>query len=156
MQYVKPRQLADAISITTDALRKQRERGTSPYEYEVIEGRVLYNFITLPPCVRYNIEKNTTKRTKEKHYDIKDPRYWNSIGKKNEQRIQQKNRRIEAKVQERLAEERAAHPRHTPSQGPRSTRVYAYWSDPRTTANYWNSIEDYERSKVEKKSEPYY
>ena len=88
MKYVKPRQLADAISVTTDALRKQRERGTSPYEYEVIEGRVLYDFITLPPSVRENIEKNTTKRTREKHYDIKDPRYWNSIGKKNEQRIQ--------------------------------------------------------------------
>ena len=73
MKYVKPRQLADAISVTADALRKQRERGTSPYEYEVIEGRVLYDFITLPPSVRENIEKNTTKRTREKHYDIKDP-----------------------------------------------------------------------------------
>ena len=147
MQYVKPRQLADAINVTTDALRKQRERGTSPYEYEVIEGRVLYDFITLPPSVRENIEKNTTKRTKEKHYDIKDPRYWNSIGKKNEQRIQQKNRRIEAKVQERLAEERA---KQTPSRDPRPKRVYAYWSDPRITGNYWNSIEDYEKSKERK------
>ena len=153
MQYVKPRQLADAISVTTDALRKQRERGTSPYEYEVIEGRVLYHFITLPPSVRNNIEKNTTKRTREKHYDIKDPRYWNSIGKRNEQRIQQKNRRIEAKVQERLAEE---HAKQTPSRGPRPKKVYAYWSDPRTTGNYWNSIEDYEKSKAEKKPEPFY
>ncbi len=151
MQYVKPRQLADAISVTTDALRKQRERGTSPYE--VIEGRVLYDFITLPPSVRENIEKNTTKRTREKHYDIKDPRYWNSIGKKNEQRIQQKNRRIEAKVQERLAEERA---KQNPSRGPRPKRVYAYWSDPRITGNYWNSIEDYEKSKAEKNPEPFY
>ena len=41
MKYAKPRQLADAISVTTDALRKQRERGTSPYEYEVIEDRVV-------------------------------------------------------------------------------------------------------------------
>ena len=153
MKYVKPRQLADAISVTTDALRKQRERGKSPYEYEVIEGRVLYHFITLPPSVRNNIEKNTTKRTKESHYDIKDPRYWNSIGKKNEQRIQQKNRRIEAKVQERLAEERA---KQTPIREPRPKRVYAYWSDPRTTGNYWNSIEDYERSKADKKPEPFY
>ena len=56
MKYVKPRQLADAISVTTDALRKQRERGTSSYEYEVIEGRVLYDFITLPPSVRENFE----------------------------------------------------------------------------------------------------
>jgi hypothetical protein len=34
--------------------------------------------------------------------------------------------------------------------------VYAYWSDPRTTGNYWNSIEDYEKSKAEKKPEPFY
>ena len=85
MKYAKPRQLADAISVTTDALRKQRERGTSPYEYEVIEGRVLYDFITLPSSVRDNIEKNTTKRTKQNHYDIRSPRYWSSIGKINDQ-----------------------------------------------------------------------
>ncbi len=62
MKYAKPRQLADAISVTTDALRKQRERGTSPYEYEVIEGRVLYHFITLPPSVRNNIERQNTNQ----------------------------------------------------------------------------------------------
>ena len=149
MKYVKPRQLADAISVTTDALRKQRERGTSPYEYEVIEGRVLYDFITLPPSVRENIEKNTTKRTREKHYDIKDPRYWNSIGKKNEQRIQQKNRRIEAKVQERLAEERA---KQTPSREPRTRKHYGYFFNPQRAIPNWQPLD-----KEEKKSfKPYY
>ena len=149
MKYVKPRQLADAISVTTDALRKQRERGTSPYEYEVIEGRVLYDFITLPPGVRENIEKNTTKRTKEKHYDIKDPRYWNSIGKKNEQRIQQKNRRIEAKVQERLAEERA---KQSPAREARTRKQYGYFFNPQRAIPNWQPLD-----KEEKKSfKPYY
>ena len=49
---IKPGQLANALGITTDALRKQRMRDTSPYEYEVIEGRVLYDLDTLPQGVR--------------------------------------------------------------------------------------------------------
>jgi hypothetical protein len=51
---IKPGQLANALGITTDALRKQRMRDTSPYEYEVIEGRVLYDLDTLPQGVRDN------------------------------------------------------------------------------------------------------
>ncbi len=39
---VRPSILAKALGISTDALSKQRKRGTSPYEYEVIEGRVFY------------------------------------------------------------------------------------------------------------------
>ena len=93
MNYVKPNALANALSITTDALRKQRARGTSPYEYEVLEGRVLYVYATLPPSVREKIDRNTTRRTKQSHYDIKDPRYWNSIGKINEQRKRLANRK---------------------------------------------------------------
>ena len=147
MNYVKPNALANALSITTDALRKQRARGTSPYEYEVLEGRVLYVYATLPPSVREKIDRNTTRRTKQSHYDIKDPRYWNSIGKINEQRKRLANRKIESKVQERLAEEQA---KRIPSREARSKRVYAYWSDPRINGNYWNSIEDYERSKERK------
>ena len=147
MNYVKPNALANALSITTDALRKQRARGTSPYEYEVLEGRVLYVYATLPPSVREKIDRNTTRRTKQSHYDIKDPRYWNSIGKINEQRKRLANRKIESKVQERLAEEQA---KRIPSREARNTRIYAYWSDPRINGNYWNSIEDYERSKERK------
>ena len=44
MKYAKPRQLADAISVTTDALRKQRERGTGGYIlliYSIIMGLIL-------------------------------------------------------------------------------------------------------------------
>ena len=72
---VRPSILAKALGISTDALSKQRKRDTSPYEYEVIEGRVFYESDTFPPSVRDNIEKLTTKPTKQNPYDIKSPRY---------------------------------------------------------------------------------
>jgi len=150
---VRPGQLARALGITTDALAKQRKRDTSPYEYEVIEGRVFYDMTTLPPSVRENIEKLTTKPTKQNHYDIKSPRYWNSIGKRNEQRIRNKKKRIEAEVQERLAVERAARNRvHEPP----IKKQYAYWTNPFESGNYWSSINDYENSKKKKTVKGYY
>lgn len=122
---VRPSILAKALGISTDALSKQRKRDTSPYEYEVIEGRVFYESYTFPPSVRDNIEKLTTKPTKQNHYDIKSPRYWNSIGKRNEQRIRNKKKRIEAEVQERLAVERAARAKvHVNDLG-----TYAHWPE---------------------------
>ena len=147
-KFTKPGELAKVLGITTDALRKQRMRDTSPYEYEVIEGRVLYLTYTLPPSVSDNIEKNTTKKTKQNHYDIKSPRYWSSIGKTNDQRIRNKKKRIEAEVQDRLALERA---KQTKPYEPRTMKLYAFWTDPKKVGNYWNSLEDYERSKLKKK-----
>ena len=150
---VRPSILAKALGISTDALSKQRKRDTSPYEYEVIEGRVFYDTDSMAPSVRENIEKLTTKPTKQNHYDIKSPRYWNSIGKRNEQRIRNKKKRIEAEVQERLAVERAA---RTKVHDPKPKKVYASWVNPFTNGNYWNSIQDYERSKKKKSVEPFY
>ena len=69
-KFTKPGPLAKVLGITTDALRKQRERGSSPYEYEVIEGRVMDHADLLPPSVRENIEKITAKKTRQSHYDI--------------------------------------------------------------------------------------
>ena len=150
---VRPSILAKALGISTDALSKQRKRDTSPYEYEVIEGRVFYESDTFPPSVRDNIEKLTTKPTKQNHYDIKSPRYWNSIGKRNEQRIRNKKKRIEAEVQERLAVERAA---RTKVHEPPVRKVYASWVNPFEGGNYWSSINDYENSKKKKKVVPFY
>lgn len=152
-KFTKPGELAKVLGVTTDALRKQRMRNTSPYEYEVIEGRVLYITNTLPPSVRDNIEKNTTKKTKQNHFDIKSPRYWSSIGKRNDQRIRNKKKRIEAEVQDRLALERDQQmKRHEP----RTKKVYARWVNPHTNGNYWKSIEEYERSKQKKKVVSFY
>jgi len=150
---IKTSQLSRALGISTDALRKQRIRDKSPYEYEVIEGRVFYNYDTLPQSVRDNIDKFTTKKTKQNHYDIKSPRYWNSIGKRNDLRIRNKNKRIEAEIQDRLAVERA---RSTKVHEPPIKKVYARWVDPFSGGNYWNSIQDYERSKQKKKIVPFY
>jgi len=143
MNFVKPNQLSNVIGITTDALRKQRIRGTSPYEYEVIGGRVLYEFDTLPPSVRKNIEENTTKKTRRKHADIKDFRYWNSIGKRNEQRI-------------KLAEKkRAPGPRSefrvqpSPVREPRPRKHYGHIFDPRYSIPNWRPLDQVKKKKVE-------
>ena len=107
MERVRSGVVSKALGISTDGLRKQRQRGTSKYDYEVVDGRVFYDLNSFPPSVRSHIEKLTTKRTKQKHDDIKSPQYWNSIGRINERRIKDRKRRIEGGGQERLAEERA-------------------------------------------------
>ena len=151
MNRIKPTVLANVLGISTDALRKQRIRDTSPYEYEVIEGRVFYDLDSLPPSVRDNIEKNTTKKTKQNHYDIKSLRYWNSIGRRNEQRIRNKNKRIEAEVQDRLAEERA---KQTKPHEPRTIKKqYAYFIDCTNVRPNWQPLD---RLNKKKKIESYY
>jgi len=150
-KFTKPGELAKVLGITTDALRKQRMRDTSPYEYEVIEGRVLYLTNTLPPSVRDNIEKNTTKKTKQNHYDIKSPRYWSSIGKINDQRIRNKKKRIEVEVQDRLAVERDQQmKRHEPRT---IKKQYAYFIDCTNVRPNWQPLD---RLNKKKKIESYY
>ena len=94
MERVRSGVVSKALGISTDGLRKQRQRGKSKYDYEVVDGRVFYDLNSFPPSVRSHIEKLTTKRTKQKHDDIKSPRYWNSIGKRNEIKIRNKQKRI--------------------------------------------------------------
>lgn len=146
-KFNKPGVLAKVLGISTDALRKQRIRDSSPYEYEVIEGRVLYLTDTFPPSVRDNIVKITTKKTRQTHEEIKSPRYWNSIGKVNDRKKRNRKRSIEAEVQDRLSEERA---RSIKRHEPINKKVYARWVNPYEQGNYWRSIEDYEQSKRKK------
>ena len=149
MDFVKPNQLSKVLGITTDALRKQRIRGSTPYEYEVFGKRVFYNVSSLPPSVREKIEDNTTKKTtRRKHEDLtKDHRYMHSLGKINEQRIKlAKKKEPRSDFQEQSS----------PSRAPRIKKVYASWVDPYSRGNYWNSIEDYENSKRKKKVESIY
>ena len=149
---IKPSILAKALHISTDGLRKQRIRGNSPYEYEIIEGRVFYNTHTLPPSVREWCENFTSKKTRTPHKQNKSPRYWNSIGKRNEIRIRNKQKRL--KEEERRAESRGP---VSDTQEPRnSINKYVSWVNPHTTGNYWNSIEDYENSKKKKTFDPIY
>ena len=149
---IKPSILAKALHISTDGLRKQRIRGNSPYEYEIIEGRVFYNTHTLPPSVREWCENFTSKKTRTPHKQNKSPRYWNSIGKRNEIRIRNKQKRL--KEEERRAELRGP---FTSNNEPRNNiNKYVSWVNPHTTGNYWNSIEDYEKSKKKKTFDPFY
>ena len=148
MDFVKPNQLSKVLGITTDALRKQRIRGSTPYEYEVFGKRVFYNVSSLPPSVREKIEDNTTKKTRRKHGDLtKDHRYMHSLGKINEQRIKRaKEKAPRSEFQEPI----------TPSQEPRTVKQYAFWTNANSKGNYWKSFEDYENSKKKKRVEPIY
>ena len=143
MNFVKPNQLSNVIGITTDALRKQRIRGTSPYEYEVIGGRVLYEFDTLPPSVRKNIEENTTKKTRRKHAEIKDFRYWNSIGKRNEQRIKLAKKKREPEPRAVFQEQ------PSPNRAPRIIKHYGHIFDPRYSIPNWRPLDQVKKKKVE-------
>ena len=75
MSLVKPNILAEALGLSTDALRKRRYRvtksaklNTNAYDYTVTgSGRVMYYLDSLPPSVRATLEKITTKKTKQKH-----------------------------------------------------------------------------------------
>ena len=144
---IRPNVLAKAINISTDGLRKQRIRDKSPYDYEIIEGRVFYDTATLPQSVRENIEKLTTKKTRTPHYENKSPRYWNSIGKRNEQRKRLKQKRLEEEERKQRA---VVQNPIASGQGRRSISDYVSWVNPHTPGNYWRSISDYESSKKKK------
>ncbi len=121
MNRIKPGQLANALGITTDALRKQRMRDTSPYEYEVIEGRVLYDLDTLPQGVRDNIVKITEY--------IK---------------IRNRKRSIEAEVKDRLALE---HEKRITKQEHKPKKVYAYFINCNNVRPNWQPINQPEKKK---------
>ena len=151
MEFVKPNQLGKVLGITTDALRKQRIRGSTPYEYEVFGKRVFYNVSSLPPSVREKIEDNTTKKTRRKHEDLtKDHRYMHSLGKINEQRIKL------AKKKQAPEPSPVFQGPTTPIRAPRQIKQYAYWTNPYSKGNYWASFEEYENSKKKKRVEPIY
>ena len=155
MDFVKPNQLGKALGITTDALRKQRIRGSNLYDYEVFGKRVMYNVSSLPPSVREKIEENTTKKTRRKHEDLtKDHRYMHSLGKINEQRIKRAKKNSE--LPRKLEPLSVVQEQRSPIREPRSSKVYAYWTNPHETGNYWKSFEDYENSKKKKKVQSIY
>ena len=91
MSLVQPNIIAEALGITSNALRKRRVSGknTDNFDYIVTEsGRALYKYDSLPPSVRVNVDKITTTRKKQAHEDRmkSDFRYANSIGKYNARR----------------------------------------------------------------------
>ena len=141
MDYVKPSQLSKVIGITPDGLRKQRIRGSNTYDYEVIGGKVLYNASSLPPSVREKIEENTTKKTRRKHADIKDFRYWNSIGKRNEQRIKLAKKKREPEPRAVFQEQ------PSPNRAPRIIKHYGHIFDPRYSIPNWQPLDKLNKKK---------
>jgi len=131
MSLVKPNILAEALGLTTDALRKRRYRvtksaklNTNAYDYTVTgSGRVMYYLDSLPPSVRATVEKITTKRTKQKHEDLmlKDFRYANSLGKVNARRKKMHQEEVAEAARKLREKEQIAHMKLRASRDPRRT-----------------------------------
>ena len=119
MSLVKPNILAEALGLTTDALRKRRSRvtkssklNTDAYDYTVTgAGRVMYQLGSLPSSVRAVVEKITTKRIKQKHEDLmlKDFRYANSLGKVNARRKKMHQEEVAEAARKLREKEQIAH-----------------------------------------------
>ena len=181
VSLVKPHQVAKALGITTSGLRMRRFRGSETIDYIVNDrGRVMYkaesleqhlNSFSIPPRVGKSNpsvtssdafgsfedqEKQNNNNTKTKHAAlIKDHRYMHSIGKINQKRIDDKIKKL--REQKQREEERRIHYSRTKSLDPiRKERDYVKWVHPNSLGNYWNSIEDYDKSKKKKAIEPFY
>ena len=160
MALVKPNIIAEALGITTNALRKRRFRNSTKDNMDYIvtdKGRVMYNTDTLAPNVRDNVEKITTKRTKQSHDHLMKSnfRYANSLGKVNERRKRIHDQEVKRKAEQLLERERQANERLSKVREP-SLKKYVSWVNPNTMGNYWNSIQDYENSKNKKPFKGYY
>ena len=181
MSYLKPHVVAKKLGITTSALRMRRLRGSEDIDYIVNgKGRVMYladslekhidTFFTPqkvgksnPSVTRSDAfgrfedqEQPNKNNTKTKHEALsKDHRYMHSIGKINQKRIYDKVKRL--REQKQREEERRIHYSRPKHQAPiRKEREYVKWVHPNSLGNYWNSIEDYEKSKKKKSTEPFY
>ncbi len=178
VSLVKPHQVAKALGITTSGLRMRRFRGSETIDYIVNDrGRVMYkaesleqhlNSFSIPPRVgksnpsvtrsdafgRFEDQEQPNKNnTKTKHEALtKDHRYMHSIGKINQKRIDDKIKKLKEK--ERQLQARVPRTRH--NEPIRKERDYVYWTNPNIIGNYFNSIEEYEKSKKKKKFEPIY
>ena len=106
MSLVKPKLVAEALGITTDALKKRRLRGTKSSNSAFLNdassyfvsdtGKVSYILEKLPPSVREYVERSTTNGTKKDHnYLMKnDFKYMRTIGRANERRINIKQEEV--------------------------------------------------------------
>jgi len=178
VSYLKPHVVAKKLGITTSALRMRRLRGSEDIDYIVNgKGRVMYladslekhidTFFTPqkvgksnPSVTRSDAfgrfedqEQPNKNNTKTKHEALsKDHRYMHSIGKINQKRIDDKIKKLKEK--ERQLQARVPRTRH--NEPIRKERDYVKWVHPNSLGNYWNSIEDYEKSKKKKSTEPFY
>ena len=153
MSLVKPNILAEALGLTTDALRKRRYRvtksaklNTNAYDYTVTgSGRVMYYLDSLPPSVRATVEKITTKRTKQKHEDLmlKDFRYTNSLGKVNARRKKMHQEEVAEAARKLREKEQIAHMKLRASREPyRKENDYIKWVYQNEMTPNWKPIHE--------------
>ena len=183
VSYLKPHAVAKKLGITTSALRMRRLRGTEEIDYIVTgKGRVMYLADSLekhidtfytpqrvgksnPSVTRsdafkdYEDQQQPNKNnSKTKHAALtKDHRYMHSIGKINQKRIDDKVKKL--REQKQREEHRQLQAREARARGHdyiRKENDYVKWVHPNSLGNYWNSIEDYEKSKKKKAIEPFY
>ena len=168
MKLVKPNIVAQALGITTNALRKRRIRGTKSsnsdpvdaFRYNVSStGFVSYYLEDLPPSVRENVESITTQRTKRDHDWLmkNDFKYSRTIGRNNDRKKRIKQEEIDRRAKKLLEEEQLRQLKRRENIDPiRTEKNYVYWCDPNSMGNHWNSIKEYEDSKKKKSTSPYY
>ena len=165
MHLVKPSILAQALNTTTAALKMRRRRVTKSSksnhlvgasEYIVTDsGRVKYLFNELPPSVRADVEKITTKVTKQKHEDLmqRNFRYANSIGKVNERKKRLHQAEVDKRAKELLEKEQMAAARARGREPLRKENNYIRWIHQHEMTPNWKPIHE---TRTNKKKYSYY
>ena len=105
MSLVQPNIIAEALGITSNALRKRRVSGNNKDNLDYIvtsSGRALYKYDSIPPDVRVIVDKITIRRKRQAHDDRmkNDFRYANSLGKYNARRKALIQKEIDKKAKE--------------------------------------------------------
>ena len=131
-QYIRPNQLAKMLGITASALKMRRLRGTDPYTYEIINGKVYYEWESLPESVRVNTNVTESHGHQASRYPL------SQLRNINEQRARRHQVRIKGYVRDALSEfGYDPAPGSTQSIPParetrRSIHDYVRWVDPST------------------------
>ena len=113
MSLVQPNIIAEALGITSNALRKRRVSGNNKDNLDYIvtsSGRALYKYDSIPPDDRVIVDKITIRRKRQAHDDRmkNDFRYANSLGKYNARRKALIQKEIDKKAKELFEKEKIA------------------------------------------------
>lgn len=131
-QYIRPNQLAKMLGITASALKMRRLRGTDPYTYEIINGKVYYEWESLPESVRVNTNVTESHGHQASRYPL------SQLRNINEQRARRHQVRIKGYVRDALSEFGYAQapgptqPIPRSREARRSIHDYVRWVDPST------------------------
>ncbi len=131
-RYIRPNQLAKMLGVTASALKMRRLRGTDPYTYEIINGKVYYEWESLPESVRVNTNVTESHGHQASRYPL------SQLRNINEQRAKRHRVRIRGYVRDALSEIGYAPAPGSTQPIPRSRETrrsihdYVRWVDPST------------------------